>query len=90
MGFLDAFKAKRREEPPQEPMMTDAQSAYIVSLMRELDINPVRLEFNNAEVTIKRKGVNLTVTLSDGTPYDLARGEASRVITGLLDERDKT
>jgi hypothetical protein len=88
MGFFDMFKAKQPQEP-QEPVITSAQTGYIVSLMRQLDINPVNLVFNNEEVTITREGVNLVVTRSDGTPYDLGRGEASAVITGLLEERDK-
>ena len=88
MGFLDIFKTKPGE-PAEEPLMTNAQSGYIVSLMQQLDINPVMLEFNNAEVTIRRKRVNLEVTTADGSPYTLSRGEASRVITGLLEERDK-
>lgn len=88
MGFLDIFRPKPADElPPDE--MTDAQSAYIVSLMQQLDINPVTLEFNNAEVTIRRRGVNLKVTTADGSPYTLTKGEASRTITGLLEHRDK-
>jgi hypothetical protein len=85
VGFLDIFKPK----PAEEPLMTDAQSGYIVSLMSELDIEPVRLEFDNAVVTVTRyKKVNLVATLDDGSPYALSRGEASKLITALLEERD--
>jgi hypothetical protein len=79
---------KRSKKPEAVPFITDAQAGYIISLMSELNIDPIDLQFNNAVVSITRRGVNLIVT-RNGAPYSLSRGEASRVITALLERRGK-